>query len=35
MAAQSNEVIVRTAKAVKNMEQLSEDLARTVGRFKV
>ena len=35
MASQSNEVIVRTAEAVKSMEQLSEDLARTVGRFKV
>jgi methyl-accepting chemotaxis protein len=35
MAIQSNEVIMRTAKAVKSMEQLSEDLARTVGRFKV
>jgi methyl-accepting chemotaxis protein len=35
MASQSNEVIMRTAKAVKSMEQLSEDLARTVGRFKV
>ena len=35
MASQSNEVIVRTAEAVKSMEQLSEDLAKTVGRFKV
>jgi len=35
MASQSNEVIMRTAQAVKSMEQLSEDLARTVGRFKV
>ena len=35
MASESNEVIVRTAEAVKSMEQLSEDLAKTVGRFKV
>jgi methyl-accepting chemotaxis protein len=35
MASQNNEVIVRTAEAVKSMEQLSEDLAKTVGRFKV
>jgi methyl-accepting chemotaxis protein len=35
MASQSNEVIKRTAEAVKGMEQLSEDLGKTVGRFKV
>ncbi|MBI5429581.1 MAG: methyl-accepting chemotaxis protein [Nitrosomonadales bacterium] len=35
MANRSNEVIQRTAEAVKSMEQLSEDLGRTVGRFKV
>lgn len=35
MANQSNEVIMRTAAAVRSMEQLSEDLAKTVGRFKV
>ncbi|KXS33763.1 MAG: Methyl-accepting chemotaxis sensory transducer [Candidatus Gallionella acididurans] len=34
-ASQSNEVIARTALAVKSMEQLSDDLAKTVGRFKV
>jgi len=35
MANQSDEVIMRTAAAAKSMEQLSEDLAKTVGRFKV
>jgi methyl-accepting chemotaxis protein len=35
MASQSNEVIKRTVEAVKSMQQLSEDLSKTVGRFKV
>jgi methyl-accepting chemotaxis protein len=35
MASQSNEVIKRTVAAVKSMQQLSEDLNRTVGHFKV
>lgn len=35
MASQSNEVIKRTAEAVKSKEQLSEELDSTVGWFKV
>jgi methyl-accepting chemotaxis protein len=35
MASVSNDVIKRTAEAVRSMEQLSQDLSKTVGRFKV
>jgi methyl-accepting chemotaxis protein len=35
MASESNEVIKRTVAAVKSMQQLSEELGKTVGRFKV
>ncbi len=35
MASKNNEVIKRTVDAVKGMEQLSENLSATVGRFKV
>ncbi|MEO6974281.1 MAG: methyl-accepting chemotaxis protein [Gallionella sp.] len=35
MANQSNDVIKRTVSAVKSMQQLSEDLNKTVGMFKV
>jgi len=35
MASQSNEVIKRTVESVKAMEQLADDLGKTVGRFKV
>lgn len=35
MAGQSNEVVKRTVEAVKTMESLSENLSKTVGRFKV
>ena len=35
MASRSNEVVKRTVIAVKSMEDLSENLNKTVGRFKV
>ncbi len=35
MASQNNEVIQRTVDAVRSMQQLSEDLSKTVARFKV
>ena len=35
MANNSNEVVKRTVNAVKAMEELSRNLNRTVGRFKV
>ena len=35
MASRSNEVVKRTVSAVKSMGELSEDLTRTVRRFKV
>ncbi len=35
MASQSNEAVKRAVAAVKGMEQLAEDLSKTVGRFKV
>ena len=35
MASRSNEVVRRTVEEVKAMEQLAENLSKTVGRFKV
>jgi methyl-accepting chemotaxis protein len=35
MSQQSNAVVQRTVQAVKSMEQISENLSKTVGRFKV
>ncbi len=35
MASRSNEVVKRTVTAVKSMEELAENLNKTVGRFKV
>jgi methyl-accepting chemotaxis protein len=35
MANRSNEVVRRTVEEVKAMEQLAENLSKTVGRFKV
>lgn len=35
MASQSNDVVKRTVASVKSMEELSENLRKTVGRFKV
>jgi len=35
MASTSNEVIERAVAAVKSMQQLSEDLSKMAGRFKV
>lgn len=35
MASQNNEVIQLTVAAIKSMQQLAEDLSKTVGRFKV
>jgi len=35
MASGSNDVVKRTVEAVRAMEDLSENLNRTVGRFKV
>jgi methyl-accepting chemotaxis protein len=35
MVGSSNEVVKRTIDAVKSMEELAENLNRTIGRFKV